>query len=357
MDQQPATTASALPPLAEGGRHVPAALANSGQTPVRAVLAGIGAYLPQNVVSNDALAGRVDTSDAWIRERTGIRQRHLAAEHETCTFMAAAAARAALADAGADASEVDAIILGTSTPDQVFPATAVRVQAAIGAGGYAFDISAACSGFVYALSVADALIRSGQARGALVIGAEVFSRLLNWQDRGTCVLFGDGAGAVFLRAVPAGAEGAALPARGILSTHLHSDGRLGDILYVDGAVGQPERPGHLVMNGREVFRHAVTRLSDAVSEALAANGLEAADVDWLVPHQANARIINGVGRKLGLPADRVVMTVDRHANTSAASIPLALAEAYGDGRIRRGQLLLMEALGGGLTWGSALVRL
>ena len=359
MDLQPATTASALPPPAEGGRHVPAAApASHRQAPVRAVLAGIGAYLPQHVVSNDELAGRVETSDAWIRERTGIRQRHLASPDETCAAMAIAAARAALADAGADASEVDAIILGTSTPDQVFPATAVRVQAEIGAGGFAFDLSAACSGFIYALSVADALLRSGQARGALVIGAEVFSRLLNWQDRGTCVLFGDGAGAVFLRATPdtAAAAGAAAPA-GILSTHLHSDGRLGDILYVDGAVGRPDRPGHLVMNGREVFRHAVTRLSDAVSEALAANGLVAADVDWLVPHQANARIIDGVARRLGLPAEKVMVTVDRHANTSAASIPLALAEGWQSGRIRPGQLVLMEALGGGLTWGSALVRL
>ena len=342
-------TASNSRPSAEGTRTA----AQRG-VPARSLLAGIGAYLPQNVVTNDALSGRVETSDAWIRERTGIRQRHLAAGHETCAFMATQAARAALGDAGADASEVDAIVLGTSTPDQVFPATAVRVQAELGAGGFAFDISAACSGFVYALSVADSLIRSGQARGALVIGAEVFSRLLNWRDRGTCVLFGDGAGAVFLRA----GEGPAGPGRaGVLSTHLHSDGRLGDILYVDGAVGRPDRPGHLVMNGREVFRHAVTRLSEAVSEALACNGLAACDVDWLVPHQANARIIEGVGRKLGLPAERVVLTVDRHANTSAASIPLALAEAYGDGRIRRGQLVLMEALGGGLTWGSALVRL
>jgi 3-oxoacyl-[acyl-carrier-protein] synthase-3 len=353
MDQQVArqvgpTTSAVRPPAEEG-------LA-PGDQPVRlrAVLAGIGAYLPETVVTNDDLARRVDTNDAWIRERTGIRQRHLAAAHETCAFMATRAARAALADAGAAASEVDAIILGTATPDQVFPATAVRVQAELGAGGFAFDISAACSGFIYALSMADALVRSGQARGVLVIGAEVFSRLVNWQDRSTCVLFGDGAGAVFLRAAP-GVPGPETP--GILSTHLHSDGRLGDILYVDGAVGQPDRPGHVVMNGREVFRHAVTHLSDAVSEALAANGLVAVDVDWLVPHQANARIIEGVGRRLGLPAERVILTVDRHANTSSASIPLALAEACADGRIRRGQLVLMEALGGGLTWGSALVRL
>ena len=349
MDELTATTTSALPPPAEGRLPAPLRPASA-----RSVLAGIGAYLPETVVSNAALAERVDTSDAWIRERTGIRQRHLVAAHETCTSMATAAARAALADAGADPAEVDAVIVATATPDQAFPSTAVRVQGELAAGGFAFDLSAACSGFVYALSMADALVRSGQARGVLVIGSEVYSRILNWQDRGTCVLFGDGAGAVFLRAAAAAGGPAAA---GILSTHLHSDGRLGDILYVDGAVGRPDRPGHLVMNGREVFRHAVTRLAEAVTEALQANGLAAADVDWLVPHQANARIIDGVGRKLGLDPGRVVVTVDRHANTSAASIPLALAEAYGDGRIRRGQFVLMEALGGGLTWGSALVRL
>ena len=353
MDQ-PGTMANALRLPAEGGLGVTGAAAPRVAARVRAVLAGIGAYLPETAVSNDDLARRVDTSDAWIRERTGIRQRYLAAPHETCAYMAARAARAALADAGADAAEVDAIIVGTATPDQVFPATAVRVQGELGAAGFAFDLAAACSGFVYALSVADAMLRTGQVRGVLVIGAEVFSRLLDWTDRGTCVLFGDGAGAVFLRAAPVDG-GAAAP--GILSTHLHSDGRLGDILYVDGAIGRPDRPGTLVMNGREVFRHAVTRLTDAVAEALAANGLAASDVDWLVPHQANARIIDGVGRRLGMPAERIVLTVDRHANTSAASIPLALAEAYGDGRIRRGQLVLMEALGGGLTWGSALIRL
>ncbi len=349
MDRQTATTVSALQPPAEG-----ASPAFDRTAPVRAVLAGIGAYLPLNLVTNEALAERVDTSDAWIRERTGIRQRYLAAPHETCAYMATAAARAALADAGAVGSDVDAIILGTSTPDQAFPSTATRVQAELGAGGFAFDLSAACSGFVYALSVADAMLRTGQARGCLVIGSEVFSRIMNWQDRGTCVLFGDGAGAVFLRAAP-GLAGPQTP--GILSTRLHSDGRLGDILYVDGSVGRPDRPGHLVMNGREVFRHAVHLLAGAVAEVLADNGLTAADVDWLIPHQANARIIEGVSRRLGLPAERVVITVDRHANTSAASIPLALAEAYADGRIRRGQLVLLEALGGGLTWGSALVRM
>jgi 3-oxoacyl-[acyl-carrier-protein] synthase-3 len=355
MDQRVAATASASRRPDEAGGAPALRRGETRPGLARAVLAGIGAYLPETLVTNEMLAQRVDTSDAWIRERTGIRQRYLAGAHETCAYMATKAARAALADAGATGADVDAVIIGTSTPDQAFPATATRVQAELGAGGFAFDISAACSGFVYALSVADALIRSGQARGVVVIGAEVFSRLLNWQDRGTCVLFGDGAGAVFLRAVSGGGGGPDAP--GILSTHLHSDGRLGDILYVDGAVGRPDCPGTLVMNGREVFRHAVTRLSDAVTEALAVNGLTAQDIDWLVPHQANARIIDGVGRRLGFAPERIVVTVDRHANTSAASIPLALAEAYGDGRIRRGQLVLMEALGGGLTWGSALVRL
>jgi 3-oxoacyl-[acyl-carrier-protein] synthase-3 len=263
------------------------------------------------------------------------------------------AARAALADAGAEPADVDAIILATSTPDQAFPATALRVQAALGVTrGFGFDIAAACAGFIYALSVADAMVRCGQASGVLVIGSEVYSRILNWQDRGTCVLFGDGAGAVFLRARSGSGSD-----QGILSTHLHAQGTLGDILYVDGAVGRPDKPGHLVMNGREVFRHAVIRLAEAVEEALAANGLEKRDIDWLVPHQANLRIIDAMGRKLGLPPERVVITVDRHANTSAASVPLALAEARRDGRIRTGDLVLMEALGGGLTWGSALVRM
>jgi 3-oxoacyl-[acyl-carrier-protein] synthase-3 len=318
--------------------------------PIRSILAGVGAYLPERVVSNDELATTLETSDVWIRDRTGIRQRHIAAPHETAAFMGTMAAHAALADAGAEPAEVDAIILATSTPDQAFPATALRVQAALGVpGGFGFDLSAACAGFIYALATADSMIRSGMVRGALAIGSEVYSRILNWQDRGTCVLFGDGAGAVFLRA----GEGH----HGILSTHLHAQGALGDILYVDGAVGQPDKPGHLMMNGREVFRHAVTRLAEAVDEALTANGLTRRDVDWLVPHQANLRIIDAMGKRLGLAAERVVVTVDRHANTSAASVPLALAEAWKDGRIRRGDLVLMEALGGGLTWGSALVRM
>jgi 3-oxoacyl-[acyl-carrier-protein] synthase-3 len=320
----------------------------------RSILAGCGGYLPERIVTNDELARTVDTTDDWIRERTGIRQRHFAAKHETAAYMGAAASRAALADAGATAADVDAIILATSTPDQAFPATALRVQAALGVTrGFGFDLSAACAGFIYGLSIADNLIRCGQARGVLVIGSEVYSRILNWQDRGTCVLFGDGAGAVFVRASDVRDD----ERRGVLSTHIHAQGTLGDILYVDGAVGQPDKPGHLVMNGREVFRHAVTRLAEAVEEALAANGLTHADVEWLVPHQANSRIIDAMGRKLKLPPERVVMTVDRHANTSAASVPLALAEARGDGRIAAGDLVLLEALGGGLTWGSALVRL
>ncbi len=319
----------------------------------RACITGTGHYLPEHAVSNDEMSLRVDTSDAWITERTGIRQRHFAALHETASFMGAAAAVEALAAAGMEAGAVDAIILATSTPDQAFPATAVHVQAAIGAKrAFAFDISAACSGFIYALSVADAMIRAGQAGTVLVIGSEVYSRILNFEDRGTCVLFGDGAGAVVVQGREVEADGP-----GILSTHLHSDGSFAEILYVDGAVGQRDRPGHLVMNGREVFRQAVTLLSSAVTEALQANSLLPKDIDWLVPHQANRRIIDGVGKKLGLPPERVVVTVDQHANTSAASIPLALWQAVNDGRIKPGQLILLEALGGGLTWGSALLRL
>jgi 3-oxoacyl-[acyl-carrier-protein] synthase-3 len=316
----------------------------------RARIAGVGAYLPARCVSNDELATTVDTSDAWITERTGIRQRYLAAPHETAAFMGAEAAKAALADAGLQPADLDAVILATATPDDAFPATAVKIQAALGmTHGFAFDISAACSGFIYALSMADAFIRQGTVRHVLVIGSEVYSRIMNWQDRTTCVLFGDGAGAFLLSAGEATGPG-------LLSTHLHSQGSLGDILYVDGAVGQPDRPGHLVMKGQEVFRHAVTKLSSVVEEALAANGLTHADLDWLVPHQANRRIIDAMGKRLNLPPERVVVTVDRHANTSAASVPLAFAEAYADGRIKPGDLVLMEALGGGLTWGAALAR-
>ncbi len=320
--------------------------------PMRSVLLGAGGYLPEHVVTNAELAQRLDTSDEWIVERTGIRQRHLAGAHETAAFMGSRAAAAALAHAGATAADVDLIIVGTSTPDQAFPSTALTIQAALGVSrGFGFDVSAACSGFVYGLSLADSLLRTGQARGALVIGSEVYSRILDWNDRGTCVLFGDGAGAAFLRAEPESGE-----RRGVLSTHLHGQGDLGPLLFIDGAVGRPEMSGHLRMNGREIFRHAVGKLAAVVDEALAANAMSHNDVDWLVPHQANRRIIDAMGRKLGLPPERVVVTVDRHANTSAASIPLALAEAWGDGRIKQGDLLVLEALGGGLTWGSALIR-
>ena len=319
---------------------------------MRSVIAGVGGYLPGRIVSNHELSQTLDTTDEWIQERTGIRQRHIAGPAETCAFMGARAAEAALANAGAGPGDVDAVILATATPDQAFPASALRVQADLGISrGFGFDVSAACSGFVYALSIADAMLRTGQAHGVLVIGSEVYSRIMNWSDRGTCVLFGDGAGAVYVR--PAAEHDGS---RGILSTHLHAQGTLGDMLYVDGAVGQPGRPGHLMMNGREVFRHAVSKLAAVVDEALAANGLGHADIDWLVPHQANRRIIDAMGKKLGLASGRVVVTVDRHANTSAASVPLALAEACGDGRIKRGDLIVMEALGGGMTWGSALVR-
>jgi len=319
----------------------------------RAVLTGTGSYLPEKIVSNDELAERVDTSDEWITERSGIKQRHFAGPHETATFMGAAAGRAALAAAGIPPEALGAIIVGTSTPDTAFPSTAVHIQAALGAKkAFGFDITAACSGFIYALSIADAMIRAGQVDSVLVIGSEVYSRILNFADRGTCVLFGDGAGAVLLQAKDVAPEGA-----GVLSTHLHADGSLAEILYVDGATGLHDKPAHLVMNGREVFRHAVSLLASAVTEALAANNLTAADIDFLVPHQANKRIIDGVGKKLGLPPERVVVTVDKHANTSAASIPLALHEAIRDGRIKPGQLVLLEALGGGLTWGSALLRM
>jgi 3-oxoacyl-[acyl-carrier-protein] synthase-3 len=323
---------------------------------LRATIAGCGGYLPERRLSNDELAvlHGLETSDAWIRDRTGIGFRHVAAPGETASDMGAAAALEALAQAGIDAGEVDAILVATSTPDSAFPATAVRIQAKIGATrGFAFDMAAACTGFVYAMSMADSLIRSGAARCVLVIGTEVYSRILDWTDRGTCVLFGDGAGAVLLRAED---NGGTVADRGILSCHLHSDGRFGDILHIEGGAGSTGGAGLLRMAGKEVFRHAVTKLAAVVDEALAANGLTHADLRWLVPHQANARIIEAMGRKLDLPKERVVVTVDRHANTSAASIPLALAEARQDGRIADGDLVVMEAIGGGLTWGAALVR-
>ncbi len=322
---------------------------------IRSVIAGCGGYLPARIVHNDELAAKVDTSDEWIVERTGIRQRHVAADGEMTSDLARVAAERALADAGATADEIDLIVLATATPDQTFPATAARVQAQLGIRrGAAFDIQAVCTGFIYALAIADNFIKAGQSRAALVIGAETFSRILDWEDRTTCVLFGDGAGAVVLRA----AEGQGRNTdRGVLSTHLHADGRQHDLLYVDGGPSSTQTTGHLRMLGKEVFRHAVVNLAAVVGEALKANDLTAADIDWLVPHQANKRILDGTARKLGLSPEKIVVTVDRHGNTSAASVPLALAEAKADGRIRPGQLLLLEAMGGGFTWGSALVRL
>jgi 3-oxoacyl-[acyl-carrier-protein] synthase-3 len=321
----------------------------------RSQIIGTGSYLPARIVTNDELAQRVDTSDEWIQQRSGIRQRHVAAEGETTADLATAAAVKALEAAGITAQELDLIILATTTPDDTFPSTATKVQARLGVHrGAAFDVQAVCSGFVYALAIADNFIKAGQAKTILVIGAETFTRILDWEDRTTCVLFGDGAGAVVLRA----AEGTgAVTDRGILSTHLHSDGRERDILYVDGGPSTTQTVGHVRMAGKEVFRHAVTNLAAVVTEALAANGLEASAIDWLVPHQANRRILDATAKKLSLPVERVVVTLDRHANTSAASVPLALDEAVRDGRIQPGHLILVEAMGGGLTWGSALIRM
>ncbi|WP_119458331.1 beta-ketoacyl-ACP synthase III [Rhodospirillaceae bacterium SYSU D60014] len=323
-------------------------------TILRSQVLGCGAYLPSRIVTNAELAERVETSDAWITQRTGIRQRHIAAEGELTSDLSLRAAESALRNAGIEAGEVDLIVLATTTPDETFPATATRVQAGLGmTRGMAFDIQAVCSGFVYALAVADNFLRVGQARTALVIGAETFSRILNWEDRNTCVLFGDGAGALLLRA--AAGDGGSHD-RGVLSTHLFSDGRHHDQLYVDGGPSSTGTAGHVRMEGREVFRHAVVKLAEAVDAAIGQNGITGADIDWLVPHQANRRIIDSMGNRLHLPPEKIVLTVDRHANTSAASIPLALAEAAGDGRIQPGHLVLMEAMGGGFTWGSALVR-
>lgn len=320
----------------------------------RSLVVGCGSYLPAQILTNAELAKRVDTSDEWIQQRTGIRQRHIAAAGEFTSDMAIAAARKALAQAGLAAEKLDLIVCATSTPDETFPSTATRVQAGLGlTRGAAFDVQAVCSGFVYALSVADNFVRCGQADNVLVIGAETFSRILDWQDRSTCVLFGDGAGAVVLTV---GAGVGTAEDRGVISTHLYSDGRHHDALYVDGGPGSTRTTGHLRMEGKEVFRHAVVRMAEAIDTALEANGLTPGDIDWMVPHQANVRIISTMAKRLNLPMERVVVTVDRHANTSAASIPLALAEAVGDGRIAQGDLLLLEAMGGGFTWGSALVR-
>ncbi len=321
---------------------------------IRSVVQGCGSYLPERVVTNEELSKSVETTDEWIRQRTGICQRHIAAEGEFTSHLAIKASQRALDHAGLKASDLDLIVLATATPDQTFPATATRVQAALGmTKGAAFDVQAVCAGFVYGVSVADSLIKSGLASTALVIGAETFSRILDWDDRGTCVLFGDGAGAIVLR----GEQGTGTSSdRGILANALHSDGRHHDILYVDGGPSSTRTTGFLRMEGKEVFKHAVVNMAAVVGEVLEKAGLEAKDIDWLVPHQANKRIIDGTGRKLGLPPERVVVTVDKHANTSAASIPLALDVAVKDGRIKKGDLLLLEGIGGGLSWGASLVR-
>jgi len=321
---------------------------------IRSVVTGCGSYLPERRVTNHDLAKIVDTTDEWIVERTGIRERHIAADGELTSHLALKAARAAIADAGIDAQQIDTIIMATTTPDNTFPATAVTVQAELGIHhGAAFDVQAVCSGFVYALTIADTFIRCGQAKTVLVIGAETFSRLLDWNDRTTCVLFGDGAGAVVVQA----GEGTGTTAdRGILTAHLHSDGRYKDKLYVDGGPSSTQTVGHVRMEGREVFRHAVVNIADTIKESLASAGLAAADIDWFVPHQANKRILDGTAKRIGLPPEKVIQTVGQHGNTSAASVPLALDTAIRDGRIKRGDLVLLEAMGGGFTWGSVLVR-
>ena len=319
----------------------------------RAVITGTGSALPPRRVSNAELAEQVDTSDEWIVERTGIRFRHIAAEGETTSTLATDAARAALAAAGIEAAAVDLIVLATATPDQTFPASATKVQAALGINDcVAFDVAAVCSGFLYALQVAESMIRAGSAEKALVIGAETFSRILDWEDRATCVLFGDGAGAIVLEAQASEAAGG----RGVLATKLHADGRHNQLLYVDGGPSTTGTVGKLRMKGKEVFRHAVVNLASVMGESLAAAGLEAGDVDWVVPHQANARILDATAKKLGLAPEKVIVTVDQHANTSAASVPLALDAAVRDGRIKRGDLLVLEAMGGGFTWGASVVR-
>ena len=321
---------------------------------MRSVLRGCGSYLPARIMTNAELAEKVDTSDEWIVQRTGIHARHIAADDETTGTLGLKAAQAALADAGIPASEVDLIIVATATPDHTFPATATQIQAELGiTQGAAFDLQAVCSGFVFALATADKFLTSGAAKTAIVIGAETFSRILDWDDRATCVLFGDGAGAVVLRAE----EGVGtLADRGVLTTHVRSDGRYMNKLYVDGGPGSTKTVGFLRMEGREVFKHAVVNLADTVRHTFEETGLSGADIDWFVPHQANRRIIDATAHKLGISEDRVVITVGQHGNTSAASIPLALAEAHMDGRIKPGQLVLIEAMGGGFTWGSALIR-
>lgn len=320
---------------------------------IRSVIRGSGSALPRRVVSNAELAAKVDTSDDWIVERTGIRQRYIAEPDETTSTLAIEASRKALDAAGMDASEIDLIILATATPDNTFPATATKVQDALGCGGgIAFDVQAVCSGFLYALTTADSLLRTGSGKRALVIGAETFSRILDWEDRTTCVLFGDGAGAVVLEAVEGDENGP-----GIITSRLHADGAKHDLLYVDGGPSTTQTVGHLRMKGREVFRHAVVNLASVLNEVIEDAGISASDIDWVVPHQANARILDATARKLGLPMEKVIVTVDQHANTSAASVPLAFDTGVKDGRIKPGDLVMFEAMGGGFTWGASLVRM
>ena len=321
----------------------------------RSRLVGCGAYLPDRVLGNDELSTRIDTSDEWIRTRTGIRQRHVAADDQLTSDLACAASRAALERAGIDAGSLDLLVLATSTPDNTFPATATKVQARLGmTGGIAFDVQAVCAGFVCALQVADSMVRSGAADTALIVGAETYSRILDWDDRQTCVLFGDGAGAAVLRAETGAGS---TEDSGVLSVRMRSDGRHYQALYVDGGVSSTQTSGHLRMQGREVFRHAVANLAEIAGEAMDAAGVAADEVDWLVPHQANRRIIDATGKKLGIPAEKTIVTVDRHANTSSASIPLALSAGIDDGRITPGDLLVVEAIGGGLVWGAGVIRL
>lgn len=323
-------------------------------TAIRSVVLGCGSYLPERVLTNAELASRIDTSDDWIVQRTGIRERHIAADGEFTSHLAIKAAQAALADAGIDAQSIDLIVVATSTPDNTFPATAVAVQHGLGINhGVAFDLQAVCSGFVFALTTADNFLRAGNHKRALVIGAETFSRILDWSDRGTCVLFGDGAGAVVLEAQPGVGTTAD---RGLLTTHLRSDGRHKSKLFVDGGPGSTKTVGHLRMEGREVFKHAVGMITDVIVDAFNATGFNADDINWFIPHQANKRIIDASAHKLHIAPQKVVLTVDLHGNTSAASIPLALVVAVKDGRVKKGDLVLFEAMGGGFTWGSALVR-
>ena len=321
---------------------------------IRSVIRGVGAYLPERIMTNEDMSRIVDTTDEWITERTGIKQRHIAADGELTSDLGIAAAKQALVRAGIDPVDIDLVICATATPDRTFPATAVRIQAGLGiTKGAAFDIQAVCSGFVYGLTTADALLKTGQFKRALVVGAETFSRILDWTDRGTCVLFGDGAGAVVLEAQP---QHGTREDRGIIATRIRSDGRFEDLLYVDGGPGSTKTVGHLRMNGREVFRHAVQKIYGVIEETLVATGYTADEIDLYVPHQANQRILDGIARKLGVDPKKIVITLAKHGNTSAASIPLALNQAFEEHRVKEGSLILMEAMGGGFTWGAVLVR-